>query len=126
MACFSDPDQALKTAIELQKIFFQDRTDTSIRLRISLHVGQVIAVHLLHGLDLFGTTVNEAAKLQSCAETGEIAFSDTFRNALSQDFLNSCVDQLCLNSLNLMQGDRAIKAHVLNCFQNQKSSRLAS
>lgn len=78
MACFLSSEKALKASFELQECFAADRADTPIRLRVSLHSGQVIAVHLNQGLDLFGNSVNKAAKLQSCAGGGEIALSTEF------------------------------------------------
>ncbi len=123
MACFSDPDQALRAAVELQSIFPQDRTDTSIRLRISLHVGPVIAVHLLHGLDLFGTTVNEAAKLQSLVSGGEIAFSELFLNRLSKNLVNLYRLDISEKQSKIISQEIFLNAYILNCFSTKASSR---
>lgn len=80
MAAFHTPEQALTAAIEIQTRFNEYRADTHVRLRISIHTGPVIAVHLHQGIDYFGGTVNVAAKLQACAEACEIALSeDVFR-----------------------------------------------
>jgi class 3 adenylate cyclase len=75
MASFPSAREALAAAIQIQQKFHEQRTDTSIRLRISVHSGPVIAVQLNSGLDYFGNTVNLAAKIQSCAGAGEIALS---------------------------------------------------
>jgi hypothetical protein len=75
MASFSSTREAMAAAISLQNKFHEARADTSIRLRISVHCGPVIAVHLNTGIDYFGSTVNLAAKIQSCAGPGEIALS---------------------------------------------------
>ncbi|HEX4924926.1 MAG TPA: DUF5939 domain-containing protein [Bdellovibrionales bacterium] len=80
MGAFHTPEDALAAAIEIQLRFNEHRTDTHIRLRISVHTGPVIAVHLHQGIDYFGGTVNMAAKLQACADACEVALSeDVFR-----------------------------------------------
>ena len=114
MACFLDPDKALKAAMDIQNIFKKDRSDTSIRLRISLHLGQVIAVHLLQGLDLFGTTVNKAAKLQTCANAGEIAFSNEFLEACSPKILENCSPFYTKKTSNIIYKEVPLEAYVLN------------
>jgi class 3 adenylate cyclase len=75
MAAFARTDYALEAAIQIQNRFQRSRLDTSIRLRISVHVGPVIAVNLDTGVDYFGSTVNLAAKIQSCADAHQIALS---------------------------------------------------
>lgn len=125
MACFLDPDKALVAAMDLQKVFYKDRTDTSIRLRISLHVGQVIAVHLLQGLDLFGTTVNMAAKLQGCANAGEIAFSDEFFKACESKKLEDVLGFCSKRKSNVIYKDIALEAYVLNYHTMRAAAALA-
>jgi class 3 adenylate cyclase len=80
MASFPVPGDAVAAAVAIQEKFPSNREDTSIRLRISVHCGLVIAVRLNTGIDYFGSTVNLAAKIQSCAQGGEIALSDTVFN----------------------------------------------
>ncbi|MEZ4382880.1 MAG: adenylate/guanylate cyclase domain-containing protein [Nannocystaceae bacterium] len=75
MAAFAAPLVALQAAQAIQRRFHAGREDSPIRLRISLHVGPCIAVNLNSVVDYFGGTVNAAAKLQSCAEAGQIAMS---------------------------------------------------
>ncbi len=75
MASFLSPEEALSSAIKIQQLYSEDRKDISIRLRISVHCGPVIAVHLHTGIDYFGNTVNYAAKIQAVARAGEIALS---------------------------------------------------
>lgn len=81
MAAFSDPLDAMKTAVVLQRTFHREREDTPIRLRVSVHAGPCIGVNLNSGIDYFGTTVNVAAKLQSLASAHEIVFSDRILKA---------------------------------------------
>lgn len=75
MAAFASPAEALRAGERIQGRFHPGRSDTRIRLRMSLHFGPVIAVQLNTGLDYFGNTVNFAAKIQTCAGAGEIAIS---------------------------------------------------
>ena len=75
MAAFGNPLDAVKAAREIHQCYHGDRDDTPIRLRISLNTGPCIAVNLHANIDYFGGTVNLAAKLQACAEAGEIAMS---------------------------------------------------
>ena len=73
MAAFSDPLDAVKASQEIHACFPPGR-DT--RLRISLNSGPCIAVKLNTGVDYFGQTVNLAAKLQSLAESWQVAMSE--------------------------------------------------
>ena len=84
MAAFVRPEDALKSAIEMQEIFYANRKDTDVRIRVSIHRGPIIAVNYNVGLDYFGATVNYAAKLQACAETGEISMSDSCWRKISE------------------------------------------
>ena len=75
MAAFAEPVAALRAAAAIQRRFPAGRVDSAIRLRISVHRGPCIAVNLNSTIDFFGGTVNAAAKLQACAEAGQIAMS---------------------------------------------------
>lgn len=81
MAAFTDPVDALRCAAAIQRRFARDRADTVIRLRASLNTGPCIAVNLNSGIDYFGGTVNMAAKLQACAEAGQVALPGAVRDA---------------------------------------------
>lgn len=74
MAAFASPVDALACAEDIQRAFPPGREDLRIRVRASLNSGPCIAVNLNTNLDYFGNTVNLAAKLQACAEAGQIAF----------------------------------------------------
>ncbi len=76
MASFGSSQDGIAAAIRIQEAFNEGRADTTIRLRISVHCGPVIAVHLNTGIDYFGNTVNYAAKIQAVAGAGEIALSE--------------------------------------------------
>lgn len=90
MASFSDPVDALAASLAIHRRFHAGRADSPIRLRISLNTGPCIAVRLNSNIDYFGTTVNLAAKLQACAEAGEIAVARVTADAPgARDYLAS-------------------------------------
>ena len=81
MAAFVSPLDAVRAARQIHDAFRPGRTDTPIRLRISLNTGPCIAVRLNANADFFGGTVNVAAKLQALAEGHQIAMSEaTYRS----------------------------------------------
>ncbi|HEY6178556.1 MAG TPA: DUF5939 domain-containing protein [Kofleriaceae bacterium] len=81
MASFVSPLDAVRASREIHDSFHPGRTDTPIRLRISLNTGPCIAVRLNANADFFGGTVNVAAKLQALAEGYQIAMSEaTYRS----------------------------------------------
>ena len=77
MATFGNPVDAVRASRKIHDAFHPQRTDTPIRLRISLNTGPCIAVRLNANADFFGGTVNIAAKLQALAEGYQIAMSET-------------------------------------------------
>ncbi|HET7506384.1 MAG TPA: DUF5939 domain-containing protein [Kofleriaceae bacterium] len=81
MAAFVDPVDAVRASRKIHDAFHPGRTDTPIRLRISLNTGPCIAVRLNANADFFGGTVNVAAKLQALAEGYQIAMSDATHGA---------------------------------------------
>ncbi len=88
MASFTSPLDAVRTARQIHDAFPPGRTDTPIRLRISLNTGPCIAVRLNANADFFGGTVNVAAKLQALAEGYQIAMSEaTYRSPGVADYL---------------------------------------
>ena len=95
MATFVDPVAAVRASRQIHDTFHPQRTDTPIRLRISLNTGPCIAVRLNANADFFGGTVNVAAKLQALAEGYQIAMSEaTYRSPGVADFLRDAGAQL--------------------------------
>ena len=81
MAAFVSPVDAVQASRAIHDRFHPGRSDTPIRLRISLNTGPCIAVRLNANADFFGGTVNVAAKLQALAEGYQIAMSEaTYRS----------------------------------------------
>jgi class 3 adenylate cyclase len=81
MGAFNSPLDAVKASKEIHDRFHGARTETLVRLRISLNTGTCIAVKLNTGIDYFGHTVNVAAKLQALAESFQIAMSHAVYSA---------------------------------------------
>lgn len=79
MACWTDPAQALRAAVELH-----DRLAPHLeasgheypaQLKIGVHTGPAIAVTLNDRLDYFGSTVNLAARVEGQSQGGDIVVS---------------------------------------------------
>ncbi|HEX6143474.1 MAG TPA: nickel-binding protein [Geminicoccaceae bacterium] len=73
MAAFDDVDAALEAAEQIQRSFerYNRSSDEPIRVRIGLHAGEPVA----DSNDLFGSTVQLAARLCAAAEAGGIMVS---------------------------------------------------
>ncbi len=76
MAAFVNPADAVRASRAIHEAFSPARLDSPIRLRISLNTGPCIAVRFNTNIDYFGGTVNVAAKLQSLAESWQVAMSE--------------------------------------------------
>lgn len=73
LAEFASSVDAAECAVAIQSI--RSKSNAPLKLRIGLHVGDVI----VEGDDLFGDGVNIATRLQAEAEPNQIAVSNTFR-----------------------------------------------
>ena len=86
MASFSSATKALECAIAMQRAFahHNESAEEPIMVRIGLNAGEPIA----EDEDLFGTAVNEAARITAAAKGGEILVSNVVRElAKGKDFL---------------------------------------
>ena len=86
MASFSSATKALECAIAMQRAFAQhdEEAEEPIMVRVGLNAGEPIAEEE----DLFGTAVNEAARITASAKGGEILVSNVVRElAKGKDFL---------------------------------------
>ena len=79
MLAFATVDEALRFADEARRLLRSEAALTGIRVRMGIHVGD--AIH--HADDFFGTTVNFAARVASCADGGEILVSERVRHRVS-------------------------------------------
>ncbi len=91
MASFTSATRALECAIATQQAFaaHNDSAAQPIMVRIGLNAGEPIAEDDPDGRsELFGTTVNEAARITATAGGGEILVSDVVRQLVKgKDFL---------------------------------------
>ena len=92
LAEFGSAVEAIRAAVELQRGMFERNVDTPVdrrqAFRIGLHLGDIIA----YDDDVFGDTVNVAARLQGQAEPGSIVLSagvyEQVRDKLALPFRN--------------------------------------
>ncbi len=77
MASFSSATKALECAIAMQRAFAEhnESAEEPILVRVGLNAGEPIA----EDDDLFGTAVNEAARITAAAKGGEILVSNVVR-----------------------------------------------
>ncbi|GBF49898.1 adenylate/guanylate cyclase [Leptospira ryugenii] len=88
MASFPAPLFAFKAAESLQGWFHNSNEATEIRIRVSIHSGNCLAVNLDSNIDYFGNTVNYAAKMQGVTGSGEVSISETvFRDNSIRNYL---------------------------------------
>ncbi len=86
MASFSSATKALECAVAVQRAFAEhnESAEEPIRVRVGLNAGEPIA----EDEDLFGTAVNEAARITAVAQGGEILVANVVRElAKGKDFL---------------------------------------
>lgn len=76
LAEFPSVVEAVETAVEIQRSMVERENcppdETSIRLRIGIHLGDIIK----KGTDIFGDGVNVAARLESIAPAGGVCISE--------------------------------------------------
>jgi class 3 adenylate cyclase len=84
MASFDDTTAAVECARAIQQAFdaFNLASKEKLRVRIGMDVGEPVA----DSNDLFGTTVQMAARLCQAAEPGAIWISDAVRKLVCNDF----------------------------------------
>ena len=77
MASFKSTSRAVECAIAMQRAFAErnESADEPIKVRVGLNAGEPIE----EDEDLFGTAVNEAARITSIADGGEILVADVVR-----------------------------------------------
>jgi class 3 adenylate cyclase len=86
MTSFASATRALECAIAIQHAFEEhnESAEERILVRVGLNAGEPIA----ENEDLFGTTVNEAARITASAKAGEIVVANVVRElAKGKDFL---------------------------------------
>src|SRR3954454_936423 len=81
MAAFGSPEQAVRSAIAVQRAFDRGRRKdpTAVLVRIGIHHGDV--VH--RDNDIFGRNVAQAARVAALARGAEILVSETVAEAVT-------------------------------------------
>ena len=92
MAVFTDPRDALLTAVEMVEAFDDFETanklKNSIIIKVGIHHGPCIAVTLNERIDYFGTTVNIAARVQGLSDGRDVMASGAiFGESNAADYL---------------------------------------
>jgi len=85
MACFKEPDAAVKAAMRMQQVLAKDRANTlsedeRIHIRVALHMGP----GLEKDNDVFGDVVNATAKVQQQADPDQILITGVLLDAARQ------------------------------------------
>ena len=81
MAAFESVREAARSAFEIQQAFTERTERPAVKIRIGLHVGDVV----LTEDDFLGNTVNKAARITAAARGGEIVASSSVRALLGDD-----------------------------------------
>jgi class 3 adenylate cyclase len=77
LVTFRSATDAVLCGIELQKAFAKQ----PVSIRVAIHTGEV--VH--RDNDIYGDTVNTAARIEGVAESGQIMFSETVFHAMNKN-----------------------------------------
>lgn len=112
MTCFDRADSAADAAREMQESCKNFRPDMTLKLRIGIDTGGIIAQQN----DLFGETVNNAAYLTGIAKGGKILLS---KNAFDSLGLNS--QKLCYEYDNIILKGHTIKTRLFRIHWEQKA-----
>jgi class 3 adenylate cyclase len=79
MASFINPKDAFQAALDIQlewnSFIENENSNANVRLKIGLHKGTAYAVNENENQDYFGSMVNEASRIESKSNGGDIVFS---------------------------------------------------
>ncbi len=81
MARFPDPDEACTAAVEMQEATANERMGLGAKIKIGMDYGPVID----SGDDVFGNTVNVAARMASASKAGQIITTQDLLDVLSPE-----------------------------------------
>ena len=116
LAEFSSVVEALQFAIDVQtQIAGNSFAESGIKLRIGLHVGDV----LVEGDDIYGDGVNVAARLESIAEPGTIVLSKQAQDHIGDRLP---VRFISLGEQSLKNIDRPVEAFKVDLSADQDGS----
>jgi len=107
VADFGSAVDAVQCAVEVQEALAKENADRpageQMRFRIGVHVGDI----LVQGDNLFGDTVNIAARLEALAEPGGICVSSTVRDHVGTKLSVGFIDLGLRQVKNIAQAIRA-------------------
>jgi class 3 adenylate cyclase len=79
---------ALQTSLDTHPIPVAEHR---LMLRLSLHYGEVLTVTTSYGDDILGSAVNVVARINRCAQPGEVVLTDAAREALPSEQQRSVI-----------------------------------
>ncbi len=84
---FKSATNAVLCGMELQNAFelYSKHATRPIKIRVAIHTGEV----LYRNNDVFGDTVNTAARIETAAGPGEIVFSESVHSAMNKNEIES-------------------------------------
>jgi class 3 adenylate cyclase len=94
MAIFEEVVTAIGFAASLQKSLDTNPilvAEHRLMLRLSLHYGEVLSVNTSYGDDILGLAVNVVARINRCAQPGEVVITDAALEALPSDQQRSVI-----------------------------------
>ncbi len=92
MAVYTDPREAVRTAVEMIEAFDSLETKQKLKdaiiVKVGIHHGPCIAVTLNERIDYFGTTVNIAARVQGLSDGRDVMASEAvFKDTGAEELL---------------------------------------
>jgi class 3 adenylate cyclase len=116
MATFVHGQDGLSAALEAMKKFpFIDSIEElALNVKFGLHTGPCIAVNLNDWMDVFGSTVNMAARIQGTAKEGELVISeDVFKFRECKEVIAKYVKQVGKRTVKLKGIDEGITVYTI-------------
>jgi adenylate cyclase len=86
LATFESPTSAVLCGVELQKVFMsytKSNGNKPLHIRVAIHTGEV----LIRKKDVYGDTVNIAARIESVAKPDHVVFSEAVLNTMNKNEL---------------------------------------
>ena len=107
LCTFASAVEAVTCAVEIQRAF---EGDPNFKLRIGIHVGDIVFRKTETGYDVFGDGVNVAARVQGVSEVGGICVSDRVYDELRNRKL---IDVRYLGEHQLKNVNRPIRVYAI-------------
>jgi class 3 adenylate cyclase len=117
MATFVHTQDGLFAALEAMKRFpyMDEAKEINISVKFGLHAGPCIAVNLNDQMDIFGSTVNIASRIQKTAKDGEMVISEeVFKYRECKETIAKYVKQVGKRTVQLKGIDQGIIVYSIN------------